>query len=123
VGSIVAGVLGVILIAIIIFSVWVISRFSSSRREQEGKETEYVDADSAVILASISMTTLDDDEDNNEGNDDTQMVSIRLDDTSFYSANNVSLPIMDVGGVINSTANFDDSDATIRPFEISLSPM
>lgn len=92
-GSILAGVVGVVIIAVIILGVWIRSRMlrgggSKSSSPSRTRQNEHVEIDSTVITSSISMSTLDFDE-----NEETQMESLQLDDTTFYSANDVSIPV------------------------------
>jgi len=75
-GSIAAGVVGVVIIAVIILGVWIRSRLL--REDKLRRDVNHVDVESTVMSSMSSGIN---------GNDNlTQMDSVNLDDTTFYSA-------------------------------------
>ncbi|OXA56617.1 uncharacterized protein LOC110849248 [Folsomia candida] len=111
VAAISAGVIGVVIIAVMILSMWIRSKFLTrpgSRTNSNDIETDVIMTSSPSRSISISMSTLDGGEgQDNEGSEDkTQMESIRLDDTTFYSAVDISIIPVD----ISVPCNPDDKD-------------
>jgi hypothetical protein len=83
VGAIAAGILGVALIAIITLGVWIRSKLISRPRGKNIKGRNHVD--SSTVLSSISSSL--NDQQGLEGIvniDETQMESIRLDETEIF---------------------------------------